>query len=176
MPDSSEPRAVAVVDIDGVLADVNHRLHYVAKRPKDWDAFFAAASKDPLLPEGLAVARELAERYDLTYLSGRPERCRRDTEQWFVANGIPPGELLLRRPNDRRPARITKVEILKRIAATRRIALLVDDDFEVCSAARSAGFTVLEATWGKPSNAQDDSGQIRLFDALAEAQEHDGRT
>lgn len=172
----SEPRAVAVVDIDGVLADVTHRLHYVAKRPKDWDAFFAAAVDDPPLPEGLAVAQELAERYDVTYLSGRPERCRRDTEKWFSTHGVPAGELLLRRPNDRRPARVTKVEILKRIAATRRVALLVDDDFEVCSAARAQGFTVLEATWGRPSNAQDDSGQIGLFDALSDAQERDGRT
>lgn len=172
----SERKAVAVVDIDGVLADVSHRLHHVAKRPKDWDAFFAAASRDPVLPEGLAVARELAERYDLTYLSGRPERCRRDTERWFQKHEIPAGELLLRRPNDRRPARITKIEILRRMAATRRIALFVDDDFEVCSAARAAGFTVLEATWGRPSNAQDDSGQIGLFDALTQAQEQDGRT
>jgi hypothetical protein len=172
----SESRAVAVVDIDGVLADVTHRLHHVAKRPKNWDAFFAAASKDPLLPEGLAVAQELAERYDLTYLSGRPEKCRGDTEEWLRANGIPPGELLLRRPNDRRPARITKVEVLKRIAATRRVALLVDDDFEVCSAARAQGFTVLEARWGRPPNAQDDSGQIGLFTALTEAQEGEGRT
>ena len=34
---------VAVLDIDGVLADVSHRLGHVQRRPKDWDAFFAAA-------------------------------------------------------------------------------------------------------------------------------------
>jgi len=31
------------VSIDGVLADVHHRLHHIARRPKDWPAFFAAA-------------------------------------------------------------------------------------------------------------------------------------
>ncbi len=39
--------SVAVFDIDGVLADVRHRLHHVAARPKDWDAFFGAAPQDP---------------------------------------------------------------------------------------------------------------------------------
>ena len=37
---------VAVVDIDGVVADVRHRLHHVADRPKDWRSFFAAAADD----------------------------------------------------------------------------------------------------------------------------------
>ena len=49
--------ARAVFDIDGVLADVRHRLHHVTARPKDWDAFFGAAPDDPPLREGLnAVA------------------------------------------------------------------------------------------------------------------------
>ena len=52
---------------------------HVQSRPKDWDAFFAAAPRDGVLPEGLARTRELAEQCDLVYLTGRPERCRRDT-------------------------------------------------------------------------------------------------
>lgn len=33
-------KPLAVFDIDGVLADVRHRLPHVQGRPKDWDAFF----------------------------------------------------------------------------------------------------------------------------------------
>src|SRR5659263_561226 len=47
-------KPLAVFDIDGVLADVRHRLPHVQARPKDWDAFFAAIGKDPVLPDGLA--------------------------------------------------------------------------------------------------------------------------
>jgi hypothetical protein len=47
-----EDRPLAVFDIDGVLADVRHRLHLVEGRPKDWDGFFAAAADDPPLTRG----------------------------------------------------------------------------------------------------------------------------
>ena len=38
-------RPLAIVDIDGVVADVRHRLVHVQSRPKDWDAFFDASSR-----------------------------------------------------------------------------------------------------------------------------------
>lgn len=143
-------RPYAVVDLDGVLADVEHRLHHLQSRPKNWAAFFAGIADDPVLPEGLAVARELAAEHELVYLSGRPERTRADTEDWLRRHGVPPGRVLLRRDGDRRPARVTKLGILRRLAADRPVVVLVDDDPAVCQAARDAGFTVLEATWARP--------------------------
>ncbi len=55
MSDSQRP--LAVFDVDGVLADVRHRLRHVERRPKDWDAFFSAAVDDPPLAQGVALAR-----------------------------------------------------------------------------------------------------------------------
>ena len=43
-------RPIAVLDIDGVLADVRHRLHHLERQPTSWSGFFAAAVSDPLLP------------------------------------------------------------------------------------------------------------------------------
>ncbi len=48
---------IAVVDIDGVLADATHRQHHLEGRPKDWDAFFAAVGEDPPIPRGIARLR-----------------------------------------------------------------------------------------------------------------------
>lgn len=159
------------MDIDGVLADVRHRLRHVrgdAGRPRNWDAFFAAAPEDPPLAEGLEVARRLAEAYEVVYLSGRPERCRRDTEEWFARHGVPAGELRLRREGDRRPARVVKVGELRRLARDAEVVVLVDDDPEVCDAARAAGFDVLPATWMPEERDQ--------AAALRRAQEDEGRT
>ena len=39
----TDGRPLAIVDIDGVVADVRHRLHHLDRRPKNWSAFFAAA-------------------------------------------------------------------------------------------------------------------------------------
>ena len=57
VPDRLSP--YVVVDLDGVLADVRHRVHHVERRPKDWAAFFAAATDDPVLPEGRATVDAL---------------------------------------------------------------------------------------------------------------------
>ena len=153
-----------MIDLDGVLADVRHRLHFVERRPKDWNGFFAAAPDDPLLEEGRAVVAELEPGHEVVYLTGRPERCRRDTMNWLRRYGLPEGRLIMRRGGDFRPARVTKVELLRELATIRPVAVLVDDDPHVCAAARAAGFTVFQATWmTQPSS-------------LAEAQERDGRT
>ena len=58
-------RPIAVVDLDGVVADVRHRLHFVQSRPKDWYRFFAAARTDPAHPEGLAVVARLADDHEI---------------------------------------------------------------------------------------------------------------
>jgi hypothetical protein len=160
----SENRMVAVVDIDGVVADVRHRLHHVTERPKDWPAFFAAAPDDPVLEEGRTTVTRLAEVYDIVYLSGRPERCRRDTLTWFRRHRLPAGELLLRSPGDFRPARITKLEAIEQISQTREVVVLVDDDPLVCEAVRQAGYDVLPADW------------MGARPGLTEAQEVDGQT
>lgn len=155
---------LAVVDIDGVLADVRHRLRHVRARPKDWRAFFEAAPDDPLLDEGARVVRALAEVHEVVYLSGRPEICRDDTLAWLTHHDLPSGAVHLRPQDDRRPGRFFKVDALARLARGRDIAVLVDDDPLVCEAARAAGYDVLPATW---------MGEQR---ELLEAQEVDGET
>lgn len=158
------PRAVAAVDLDGVLADVRHRLTHVRSRPKNWAAFFAAAPDDPVLPRGRETVERLAEVLDICYLSGRPEHCRVDTLAWLERQGLPHGELVLRPDGDRRPARLVKVEALHRIAQTRPVRVLVDDDPLVLEAAREAGYDVLPADW------------MPRDETLQQAQEVDGET
>ena len=155
---------LAVFDIDGVLADVRHRLHHVERRPKDWDAFFGAALDDPPLEQGIALAQASAEDCDVVYVTGRPERCRADTLDWFRRHGLPDGELRMRRERDRRPARVAKPELLRELARGRVVAVVVDDDAQVCDAYERAGWRVLRATWM--------TAEPTLFDA----QEAEGRT
>jgi phosphatidate phosphatase APP1 len=161
---STDLRMVAVIDIDGVVADVRHRLRHVSKRPKNWQAFFAAASEDPLLEEGAETVRRLAEVYDIVYLSGRPETLRETTESWFRRHDLPTGPLLLRPRDDFRASSVFKVQALRRLAKDRTVVVLVDDDPRVLHEARQAGFDVLPATW------------MGEHSALREAQEKEGRT
>lgn len=159
-------RPLAVFDIDGVLADVRHRLHHLSSRPKDWASFFAAVAEDPPLPYGVQLATEWAQRAEVVYLSGRPEETRADTEAWLSHHDLPAGAVQLRRTGDRRPARVTKPGLLRRLAGDREVAIVVDDDAAVCAALRQEGWPVLVADWMPPEASP----------ALTEAQERDGRT
>ncbi|MBN0042867.1 hypothetical protein JS756_01800 [Streptomyces actuosus] len=163
MTDNSRP-PLAVFDLDNTLADTAHRQRFLERRPRDWDAFFAAAPHDPPIPEGVALAVDSARECEVVYLTGRPERCRNDTLEWLAAHGLPEGRLHMRRNDDRRPARFTKLAVLRRLARTREVRMLVDDDELVCVDAERAGFTVVRARWSAPSPD------------LRDAQEREGRT
>jgi hypothetical protein len=166
VPDDQRP--YAVLDIDATLSDTSQRIKFLDKKPKDWDSFFAHAKDDAVLDEGLAVATTLAADHDIVYLTGRPERLRRDTVKWLKDNGFPEGaKLLMRGNNDRRPSATMKLARLRTLAQERPVAVLVDDDVKVCAAAEKAGYPVMRADWGLDAETQP---------TLFEAQETEGRT
>ena len=142
-----DERPVAVIDLDGVVADVRHRLQHIEGAAKDWVAFFAGIPDDPVLPEGRAVVDRLATDHELIYLTGRPERTRSDTEAWLRQHRLPHGTLIMRRYAER----------------GRTIAVVVDDDPQVCDAIEKRGWPVLRADWmTRPESleqAQEDAGR-----------------
>jgi hypothetical protein len=157
-------RAVAVVDIDGVVADVRHRLHHLRAHPPRWDRFFAAAVDDPLLDVGADVVHDLAAAHTVVWLSGRPEHLRDVTERWLRANGLPPGRLILRPPGDYRPGAQLKLESVRALSSDERVVAMLDDDPVVVETIRAAGFPIVLADW------------VPHERTLRRAQERDGRT
>jgi phosphoglycolate phosphatase-like HAD superfamily hydrolase len=160
----TDDRPLAVFDVDGVLADVRHRLHHLESRPKNWGAFFRDAVNDPPLAEGIALCQESAKDCEVVYVTGRPEHCRRDTLDWFARHDLPEGRLSMRSDGDRRPARMAKPQLLRRLARDRTVAVVVDDDEQVCDAYEQAGWRVLRARW------------MESAPVLEQAQEEEGRT
>lgn len=165
-------RPLAVFDIDGVLADVSHRLHHLQGK-KNWKMFFREARNDTRHSEGFALLKELAETHDIVFLTGRPEHCRRDTVAWLEAAilaeaadaGIEVKELHMRPKGNFGKSADTKAHMLKELAATgREIAVVIDDDPTVVVAHRANGFNVIHATWAKEdenfANAQQQEGRV----------------
>lgn len=152
---------LAVFDVDGVVADVRHRLHHLHRHR--WHRFFADAGADPLLPEGRLLVTDLAREHEIVWLTGRPEWLRDVTSEWFGRHGLPGTELHMRPEGDYRPARIYKLEVLRRLMP-RGIAAVVDDDPEVIDAGMRAGFPAVLADW------------VPRDSDLRDAQERDGRT
>jgi hypothetical protein len=164
-PDQADEQPpLAVIDVDGVVADVRHRLHHIEGRPRDWRAFFAAAGEDPPLADGIELAKELGREHEVIWLSGRPRRLAGVTKRWLASHGLPAGRLVLRANGDFRPAAVLKAAELRKAAAGRRVAVVVDDDPAVVAALRAEGWPVKLADW------------VRRDDALDTAQEREGRT
>jgi phosphoglycolate phosphatase-like HAD superfamily hydrolase len=155
--------SIAVFDIDGVVADVRHRVHLVEKRPKDWQRFFAAAADDQPLPEGIERVRAVAGEHEIVWLTGRPNSLRQVTRRWLTGHELPTGELIMRTDRDFRPAPVLKLAELQRLRP-REITLFLDDDPAVIAAAAEAGFPAELADW------------MARAPALADAQDRAGRT
>jgi hypothetical protein len=153
---------LAVFDIDGVVADVRHRLHHLQGR-KNWSRFFDEAADDTLLDTGARLVADLAREHEIVWLTGRPEWLRRTTRRWLAHHDLPGDELHLRPHHDYRPAPDYKLGVLRRLAP-RGIAAFVDDDDQVVAAARAAGYPAVLADW-VPRTA-----------VLREAQDEEGRT
>ena len=153
---------LAVFDVDGVVADVRHRLHHL-HGGHSWDAFFDDADKDELLDEGARLVADLGRQHDIVWLTGRPEWLRAVTEQWMGRNGLPCDELHMRPHHDYRPAPRYKLSVLLELAP-RGIAAVIDDDDEVIAAAAAAGFPAVLADW------------VPRGSDLRRAQDRDGRT
>jgi hypothetical protein len=166
--DASAERPLAFVDIDGVLADVRHRLHHIERRPRDWDGFFAAAVDDPVHPEGIALVETLEKDHEVVFLTGRPGRLSTDTERWLTQHGVGGHRLIMRPERDRRPAATLKVELLREYAGGRRVAVVVDDDGEVLRTMRAAGYPTFHATWER--RGDEEARELNV------AQEQLGRT
>ena len=167
--DAGDLPRIAVFDVDGVLADVRHRLRFVEQSPKNWASFFAAMDDDGPLADGITMAQAHAMAGDsIVYLTGRNESYRALTLAWMRRHNLPEGRLVMRRDDDRRPARLFKPQALATIARRGRVVTVVDDDESVVTVLRRDGWPVHHATWMLADTAQQES----LFDV----QEIEGRS
>lgn len=88
---------LALLDIDGVLADDSHRVHYALD--KQWKDYFEPFTVlgDTAFPIAKTFVRLLQEEgYDIAYLTGRRGDLRQITETWLDINAFPVGRLIMR--------------------------------------------------------------------------------
>ncbi|UTW54814.1 HAD family acid phosphatase [Kordiimonas sp. SCSIO 12610] len=144
-------KPLVIFDIDGTLADISHRRHFVMGDNQNWAAFFKEMGDDtPNKPVvGLYQTLTVSNVYDLIIVSARPENYRLLTEQWLVWNGIEFDRLIMRPEKDYRPDTEIKKEILDLLLSEgREIAFVVDDRDSVVDMWRENGITCLQCAPG----------------------------
>ena len=138
------------MDIDGTVANITHRRHWVATKPKNWGAFNAGMAQDTVYADIKFVYDTFAATGNtIVFCSGRSEENRDVTESWLRSNGFAWSALYMRSARDHRQDSIVKVELLAVIRAHfGEPYLWFDDRNQVVDAIRAQGVRVLQVAPG----------------------------
>ena len=142
-----------VFDIDGTLANIEHRLDYVRCKPKNWAAFDAGIPNDKVNEPVAEVLRQMAKtRNTIILASGRNERSRQATVDWLRNKGLNLYQkLYMRKADDFRADDIIKDEIIDEIVADygKLPDMWFDDRPRVVRAVRKRGIFVFDVYQGE---------------------------
>lgn len=139
-----------VIDIDGTLANAEHRLHLIKQEPKDWDKFLDPKMVDrdqPIWPI-IRITNSLYQQgAHICLCSGRNETTRASTTLWLSKYFVSYHALLMRPKNDRRADYIVKLELLQKYLneaplsdQDRIVETIFEDRKVVVDAWRAAGY------------------------------------
>lgn len=139
-----------IVDIDGTLADVEHRVHFVQASPKDWKNFNQHMIHDKINPWCLEIIQKFhKDHYKIILLTGRTDDFMSDTESWLKRYHVPFDQLLMRSVSDRREDFEVKKEIYQsKIEPNYNSLFVLEDRSSVVKMWRSIGLTCLQCDWG----------------------------
>ena len=162
MIDLSGYDKVAIVDIDGTLSDLKHRLHYIETAPKNYDGFFDDVDLDDVFkPIWNAVVELQASGHKIIILSGRPTTCGVKTADWlngleYSTEGLPEllyDHLFMRQGGDHRPDDQVKRQIMEWMfaAGLRKdaIKIVLDDRDSVCAVWNAMDLPLIKVASGK---------------------------
>lgn len=101
-----------IIDLDGTLANCQHRMHYIEGPKKNWDAFFDNCLDDSVIHPMLHMMQILSEKYKIVFVTARPEKNRELTTKWLQNHGIVYDSLYMRKNVDYNKSPIVKKNIV----------------------------------------------------------------
>lgn len=139
-----------LVDIDGTIANGEHRVHLILKEPKNWDAYFELCHADEPIPHIVRLLQDLVKAgATLVFVSGRSSIVRGKTEAWLHSLALPTDHLYMRLAGDHRNDDVLKIEMLAEIRAAGFVPIMAfDDRNRVVEAWRKAGVPCAQVAAG----------------------------
>ena len=139
---------IVAFDLDGTLANIEHRLHYIKGEKKDWTGFFLASANDEPIAELIAVQRVLSVWHEVEIWSGRSDEVREMTVEWLKRHGVSYTKLRMRKAGDYRVDWQVKEEWLLALPAHKRPSLAFDDRQQVVDMWRRNGIRCAQVAQG----------------------------
>jgi hypothetical protein len=142
-----------VVDLDGCVYNVDHRLHLA--QAKNWDAFNAACVDDTPNPDVLAVVQVLLSfhSFHVIFVTGRSEEHRQATIAKLREDHIFADCVLMRPTGDYTPIVELKIQLLEEYFGGKeqtleRVLFALDDKDRIVEAFRNYGFPAWQVKQG----------------------------
>lgn len=141
---------VVLCDLDGTLANIDHRLHFVKDGNRDWKSFFEGISGDKLRENVSAMLFEYKEKgHQIFFVSARPDTYRHATLDWLDSVRIPSYEgLIMRRSDDHRDDTEVKRGMYESYFKNIPIETIIDDRPRVIRMWRELGIPVIDVGAG----------------------------
>lgn len=144
-----------IFDLDGTLALIGHRRHFVEGEKKDWPGFFKACAADSPNTPVIDVLRRLIQTgADVWIWSGRSDEVRELTELWLKGH-VPEwwdvhGALQMRKAGDHQPDENLKGGWLDALTPTdrKRLVAIFDDRDRVVAMWRNKGVACFQVAPG----------------------------
>ena len=143
-----------ICDIDGTVADLTHRRHWVATKPKNWKAFFQNIEQDkPIDPVINTIQALHASWCQIIFCSGRGDEHRNVTRTWLsrhIGEWTEDQPLYMRAQGDFRADDIVKEELLAKMRVDGyNPTMAFDDRARVCNMWIRNGIFVFDVSQGK---------------------------
>jgi hypothetical protein len=149
-----------VVDIDGTVADLNHRRHLSKKGA----LFFENVDFDSPIDTVITIVQAIRDSgVKLIFLSGRDSFCRTDTVRWLSKHVGHYDGLLMRRSGDRRLDNVVKEELIKFVTIDYTPILMIDDRNSIVDLWLKLGYPVWQ-TVPRTKTYLDDGNEDTRYD------------
>lgn len=146
---TDQPRKALIVDLDGTIALIDHRRHFVAGPKKQWDQFYMACVDDKPNPAVINTVRAFHKEGYLIYIfSGRSKIVQVETIRWLKIHEVPYFRLLMREANDYTPDEILKLRWLNELDLRGRVEFVMDDREKVVQMWRAQGLVCFQVAYG----------------------------
>lgn len=138
-------RNTVVIDLDGTLANISHRVHLVHTDKPDWDAFYSLIPGDEINEWCKSLMEAMTDKHHVVIVSGRRKSCMKDTKEWLDRFEVPYHKLyLVRDDKDYSPDHELKKKWLDGYGKN-KVLFVVDDRTKVVDMWRAEGMVCLQA-------------------------------
>ena len=141
--------SIVIFDLDGTLANAEHRIHLITGEKKNWEEFYDLADKDTPIHNIRTLCNELEAFCEIIIVTARNKKTELATRKWLKKYHIRYNSLIFVRSKDNRLKDYDlKEQWLQSFARKDKIWLVVEGRKKVGKMWRDNGLTCLQCVEG----------------------------